>query len=248
MKLLQLNVWMGKLTWQATRFIEQEKPDIICLQEAFQADANIKFPDKVFNCLDLIQEASGLEYCFFSPISSMDVADGTVEMGNAILSRYPFESTETIFTHGEYQEHHTALNHIENARNMQIVELKIDDQDLTVINHHAHWEKTPMGSEVSIERMKQVANRARQVEGPLIFAGDLNLLPESEPMRLFDGWLEDLVAKSDATTTLSKLGQPFDVVCDHIFVNGQIKVNEFAVKSVMVSDHLPVVLEFDIKE
>lgn len=239
---------MGKLTWQAMRFIEQEKPDIICLQEVFQTNANVKFPDKQFDCLDLVQEASGLEYCFFSPIMSMDVADGTVEMGNAILSRYPFESTETIFTHGEYQEHHTALSNIENARNMQVVELKLDDQDLTVINHHAHWEKTPMGSEASVERMKIVAERARQVEGPLIFAGDLNLLPESKPIRLFDGWLEDLVAHSGATTTLSKLGQPFDVVCDHIFVNEQIKVNDFAVKPATVSDHLPVVLEFDIKD
>ena len=79
MKLLQLNIWMGRLTWAASRFIEAEKPDIICLQEAYQTDANVKFPDRMFDCLDIIKETSGLEYVYFSPVLSMDIADGTAD-------------------------------------------------------------------------------------------------------------------------------------------------------------------------
>ena len=37
-----------------------------------------------------------------------------------------------------------------------------------------------------------------------------------------------------------------DLVCDYIFVNNKIKVNDFKVLDNNVSDHLPLLLDFDI--
>lgn len=251
MKLIQLNVWMGKLSWAAMRFIEQEQPDIVCLQEVFQSDVEVTIPDRIFNCLDLLQKASGLEHCYFSPTLGVSIEGGTANFGNAILSRFPLENTETIFTQGEYGKQPTGLSNEETARtgqrNMQVVEVAVGSERLTIINHHGHWEATPLGTETSVEKMKLVAARARQVEGPLIVAGDLNVMPESQAMRVFDDWLEDIVAGSGAITTLSKVGRPLDVVCDHILTSKHIVVNSFTVKPDIVSDHLPLVLEFDIQ-
>lgn len=251
MKLMQLNVWMGKLSWAAERFIEQEQPDIVCLQEVFRAERDIMIPDRMFQCLDLLQEASGLDYCYFSPTMGVSIAGVTADFGNAILSRYPLQASETIFTHGEYTKNFAPTTSEETAhtipRNMQIVEVVTNEGIVTVINHHGHWEATPLGTEKSIEKMKRVAERARQVEGALILAGDLNVTPESEVMRMFDGWLTDEVAHSDARTTLSKVGRPLDVVCDHILTNDHVYTKKFSVETVMISDHLPLLMEFELK-
>lgn len=252
MKLLQLNAWMGKLSWAAERFIEQEKPDIICLQEVFQADVSIMIPDRMFHCLELFKQASGLGYCYFSPAIGVDIAGGNADFGNAILSRYPLQLTETMFTHSEYTQSFAPRTLEETARtiprNIQIVEVITTNGLVTIVNHHGHWEPTPLGTEVSAAKMNLVADRVRQIKGALIMAGDLNVTPESKTMRVFDGWLHDLVAQSGAVTTLSKVGRPLDVVCDHILTNDHIEVKDLIVDKAVVSDHLPLVMDFELKK
>ena len=39
-----------------------------------------------------------------------------------------------------------------------------------------------------------------------------------------------------------------DIVCDYVFVNDKVKVNNFKVDENAVSDHLALVLDFDIKD
>lgn len=252
MKLLQLNAWMGKLSWAAERFIEQQQPDIVCLQEVFRANKAVMIPDRMFQCLDLLQEASGLEYCYFSPAIGVSIAGGNADFGNAILSRYPLQTAETVFTHGEYAKNFAPATSEETARtiprNMQIVTIATPEGSVTIVNHHGHWEATPLGTETSVEKMKLVADRARQAKGALIIAGDLNVTSESEVMRVFDDWLDDIVARSGAQTTLSKVGRPLDVVCDHILTNNLVRMNYFAVETAMISDHLPLVMEFELKQ
>lgn len=132
--------------------LEAEKPDILCMQEVLRTDADVVFPDRQFNSHELIQAQTGLQYGFFSPLWRMDVANGTAEMGNAILSRFPMSGQKTIFTNGEYVEHHTTENYIPNTRNLQIAQLDIDGNSVNILNHHAHWEQTPLGSDMSVEK------------------------------------------------------------------------------------------------
>ena len=36
------------------------------------------------------------------------------------------------------------------------------------------------------------------------------------------------------------------MICDYVFVNNKIKVNDFRVVDSDISDHLPIILDFDI--
>lgn len=82
MKILQLNVWMGKIEGNLKRFLEQNQFDVICMQEVMSS------PDRELPvsrmCFDKsrILEASGMPYQFFSPNFGMDFAGGTLEIGN----------------------------------------------------------------------------------------------------------------------------------------------------------------------
>ena len=37
-----------------------------------------------------------------------------------------------------------------------------------------------------------------------------------------------------------------NMICDYVFVNNKIKVNDFRVVDSDISDHLPIILDFDI--
>ncbi|HET6924939.1 MAG TPA: endonuclease/exonuclease/phosphatase family protein, partial [Candidatus Saccharimonadales bacterium] len=134
----------------------------------------------------------------------------------------------------------------DNTRNMQLATLDVGGSKLHVANHHAHWVMSPVGDEVSVEKMQLVAQKVRGLEGPVIVAGDLNVTAASPAMRVFDGLLTDLTATHDIPDTLSELGKVRNVPCDHILVNDQVKVNSFAVRDDLVSDHKTLVMEFEL--
>lgn len=247
MKLLQLNVWMGRLTRQIIPLIEREKPDIITAQEVFDTDGEIAFPDGTFNVASMMRQASGYEYTYFSPTCDMQVAGHEVRFGNAIFSKYPIVHAETIFTAGEAVHDMTEENFRMNVRNAQFVTVQIDDKEALVVNHHGYWESNPTGSPASVAAMQHVTDKLRTFDRiPTVIAGDMNVNPGTSAMRLFDGLAEDLTATHGISSTLSVLGKVRDVACDHILVNDLVRVNGFRVLDDLVSDHQALVLEFDV--
>ncbi len=247
MKLLQLNLWMGRLTPQILKLIEAEQPDIITAQEVFDCTGPVVFPDNTFDIFGQIKNI-GYEHTYFSPTWSMEVAHETAPFGNAVFSKFPIIHQETTFINGEYVEDLTPERRVPNSRNLQTTLLQVGEATLCVINHHGYWEITPEGSETSIEKMKLVVEQAQKhADLPLIFAGDLNLNASAPAMRVFDNFLEDLTATHQVSTTLSVLGKVPNVACDHVLVNDRISVRDFRVCEEIVSDHKALVVEFDLK-
>ena len=246
MKLLQLNAWMGRLTPQIVSLIQQEQPDIITAQEVFDVDGPVVFPDNMVNVFQQIQSAGAFEHTYFSPAWGMEIAHQHATFGNAIFSKFPLEEKETVFTHGSYNSDLTPGTRVENTRNAQFVRVMAGDKPLWLVNHHAHWELTPQGSETSVARMQIVRDKIANLPGTKIFAGDFNVLPGTPTLQLFDGMLEDSTDTYKLTTTLSKFGKVTDVACDHVLVSPEIHVQNFHVLEELVSDHKALLLEFDI--
>jgi endonuclease/exonuclease/phosphatase family metal-dependent hydrolase len=245
MKIMQINIWMGRMAQGLMRYIEDEQPDVICMQEVFNADFEVMRPDRMFDILSRLKGLSGLEYEYFSPTYSLDIAGGTAPYGNAILSRFPFEKAETIQIEHSTLEHVTAANYQHNVNNLQIVTLVKENRTWTIANNHGHHELEPLGNGESVAAMQRIAEVLRMVDGPLVFCGDLNVVAESLAMRAFDGWMDDIVTHSGAKTTLARLNVDRDVVCDHILVNDSVSVKSFKVDDVIVSDHYPLVAELE---
>jgi endonuclease/exonuclease/phosphatase family metal-dependent hydrolase len=217
------------------------------MQEVFNADFEVPSPDRMFNILSLLKEASGLEYVYFSKRSSTDIAGGTAPYGNAILSRYPFVSTDTIQIENSVVEHMTIDNEVKNGINLQIVQIEEGGHTWTIANHHGHHEPDPDGNEDSIRAMARVAEVLKEyvTAAPLVLCGDLNVQPTSPVMRVFDGWLDDVITKSGAISTLTGINVARDIVCDHILINDKVNVRHFNVSDEIVSDHCPVVIEVE---
>lgn len=239
MKILQLNVWMGKVEGNLRRFLENNDFDVICMQEVFASQSREQHVSRLCFDLSQIAKASRLEHVFFSPNWSFDIAGGQCSLGNLILSRIQITSTHSEFVNGEYREHITLGAVPSNSLNIQIVKL---ENGFTIVNHHGFWRPNPIGDEETVKAFTKVGEVVKKLEGPVVMCGDLNVIHESPAMRPLD-FLRDLTHENQIPTTLSGLKYDGLVPCDHIMINDQVKAENFTVYPDLVSDHLALSAE-----
>jgi endonuclease/exonuclease/phosphatase family metal-dependent hydrolase len=82
---------------------------------------------------------------------------------------------------------------------------------------------------------------------PKILAGDFNLNPETRAIAALDSLMQNPLKGSDYATTRSRFYErkeelPF---ADYIFVSPELQIKRFEVLSDEVSDHLPLLLDFE---
>ncbi len=249
-KVLQLNVWTGRLKGALTRFLSEHDYDIICLQEAVWCE---NAPAHLGHFVDTVEDlkgASGLEYDARVSNWGIDLLGGkaTMEQGNVILSRFPIASVETKLINGKYR---CATNfNIKNgtADDQGYFALKIKlENGLTVLNYHGYWLPDPIGDETTVECMRKAADMIRDEKGPVVMCGDLNVETVSPAMRELD-FLKDLTVETGTKQTLMNLKFVKDVACDHILINDGIEWSNFEVHKELVSDHAAVSVELEYKE
>jgi endonuclease/exonuclease/phosphatase family metal-dependent hydrolase len=240
MKLVQLNIWGGKLLYQILDFVAQEKPDFLCLQEAH----DLKGPSgNLFATLEEIKEAGGFSESFMSPAYELNYMERKAGYGNAILFREKADSAKTIFTRGQLKMGYDCLNDDNNVRNLQHIQFA---NGLNILNHHGFYvHDTKAGNHETLKQMQIIADYVTSLSGSIILAGDFNLSASSESIQLLGENLRNLSAENNLKTTYTNLTIHNDV-CDYIFVNDQIKVKQFSASEQLVSDHKPLILEFDI--
>lgn len=244
MKLIQLNIWAGKLQYQIPDFFNQEKPDIVCMQEV----CNLKGSSgALFAPLDEIKEASHFAHSFMAPTYSWRYMQRELEYGNAILSHSPLFKPKIVFTHGEYEDNFDltiADNY--NIRNFQHAVIDVSGTELHILNHHGyHIKGTKEGDEETLRQMNIIADYIGKLSGPIILTGDFNLAPDSDSIAVLSNKLTNLSVKYNLASTYTMFNSN-NVVCDYIFVNDQVTVEQFYASDALVSDHKPLSLEFSV--
>jgi endonuclease/exonuclease/phosphatase family metal-dependent hydrolase len=85
--------------------------------------------------------------------------------------------------------------------------------------------------------------------GLKIIGGDLNLMPDTESVRMFaaNGY-RDLIAEFKIPTTRNRLvwdkfPDSKQYYSDYVFVSPEVKVREFSVPNNEISDHLPLIVD-----
>lgn len=154
--------------------------------------------------------------------------------GTLLLSRWPFEHTETV-PMGPHADPTIAAV------------LNVRGRALHLIGVHPAW---PIGPAVSAERnreLSRLAALARATPAPLVMAGDFNLTP-------FSPHFSEFVAQSGLQWTARGAGwQPTwptflpvgGIQIDHAFVSPGIDVRRFARAPGIGSDHRPIVIDLE---
>jgi endonuclease/exonuclease/phosphatase family metal-dependent hydrolase len=246
MKIIQVNAWLGNLTYPLKKFIEDEDPDFVCLQEILSSSTY----NPLFDSLSVFQTLKeGWAHIFFAPTYSFDALGAKIEFGNAILSKYPLTEQQTIFINGQFKQDQTVSAFTRNIRNLQICKATVEGTVLTLANHQGYHDLDPLGTEQSATCMQKVTDALAPFASSLIFCGDLNLNPDSPALQKLNALnLTNHIVGSGANTTLSSVHKaaPIDVVCDYILTSSNIQAQKFSVSEKIVSDHKALLLEFTV--
>jgi len=242
-KLLQLNAWGGRLEPQIGDILKSEQPDIICLQEAISFEGE---GTGLFITIENIQKIAGLDYTALGPVFSFSYMKGTARFGNCILSRYPINKTEVVFTHLEHKDDFMWGEDSANVRNFVHSVLDINGKACNVLTHHGfHVPDHKNGNEETEAQTRLIANYIRDLQGPVILTGDFNLVPKSKSIEQLNAVLKNLSLEKNLKTTRTHLTYKTEV-CDYIFVNNEVTVTGFEALEKVVSDHQALVLDFEL--
>jgi len=239
-----LNAWTIRLATRIEDMVMKEAPDIIALQEVFESVADLGF----FPTLTELADNLRFHHRYHSPVYAIQLMTSKPEFGNAIVSNLALEDKQTYFTNLEYNPSMSLENDDYNVRNFQHVTIKDQDgRQIHIINHHGyHVPGHKNGNDFTMKACQQIADYARQLDGPVIITGDFNLLPDSESIEILNKDFRNLTKEYGLQTTRTDLTHKSEP-CDFIFVNDKVAVNDFYASEVVASDHQGLVLDFEVK-
>lgn len=259
MKLLNLNICI-KLDnkEKVINLIRAENADICALQEVMNGVEESCF--EMYKSKNKLIQIENYPFNEFAPLfiakgvskNGVITRDfgGNAEQGSLILSKYPVKEHYNQFYYNEYRYEYDATEFREKdwCRSIQNAVIDINGKELQIINVHGIWNKDKIGDERTIEQSKFILSKIRN-DIPCIVLGDFNLLPETESIKLINDKMNNLIDKYNILSTRPTFDDGLDkgnLVCDYIFVNDKVKVNDFKVLDSNVSDHLPLILDFEI--
>lgn len=265
MLLISLNVALFETNNEKLQaFLLGQNPDIICLQEvASSKDPKI---DPAYLSKDYIDQATKkLEYSFFGPtweISGFRKKNfhqkedfdfdfgGFLKSGNLIKSRFKILKKSNIFLTDRIVKvtDWSTWPDIQ-SKAAQVADLELRGaKKLRILNYHGIWTKEKIGNPETLAACQKINQLAKEVNYPVIITGDFNLFPDTKSMRVFKDF-RSLVDEYQIKTTRPKSNELSHLkrnVVDYILVSPNIKINSFQVPDSDISDHLPLILDFEL--
>jgi exonuclease III len=258
MKLISLNIWGGKAYEPLMKFIKDAAPttDVFCFQEVFSSSSGIKISRgahvNIFG--DLKTLLPDFKFYFAANQDGFDLeghVDFPISIGDAIFAKKEIiiDESGNFFAAGEKN---SATNQFNIPAVVQFIRLRLNGKKLTVCNFHGIAE--PGDKLDNPQRLAQSEKIRKFLDGETgakILCGDFNLLPDTESVTMLEKNLINLVKKFNIGRTRSNLspffGSPeFQKFADYTLVSQNIEVKNFSAPDVTVSDHLPMVLEFEL--
>ncbi len=237
MKLVCLNVFGGKLYEQLIKFLQHQRKttDIFCFQEILIKKSKMEFTSELRpNFLQELKHSLPEFRDFF--ITAHE------NFGQAIFvkndSNVKYYGSEIVYAGKKVVE--------TPAYDLPRVVQYCEVNDFWVFNFHgfATWPKIDTPERISqSENLVKVLNNFK---GKKILCGDFNVWMETKTIQLIEREMKNLIRDLDIKTTRNPGLSPDDKISDYIFVSPDIKVRNFSVPNILVSDHLPLILEFDL--
>jgi exonuclease III len=240
MKLISLNIWGGRAYDQFIEFIKKQSSDadFFCFQEVLNHGKDVpgnedgKVRMEIFSELaQLLPEFNG----FLAPRDSRQESLATFVKKNINISK----------------EDYIMVQKADSSRAdgipLHYVQFKHNDKQYTVCNLHGLWEPDTKKADIPerIEQSERVKAFLEKVDGAKIICGDFNLAPDTKSLKILEKDMRNLIKEFDITSTRSHFYTKEVKFADYALVSPEVKVLEFKVLQDAVSDHLPLLLEFE---
>ncbi len=250
MKLISLNLWGGRIYNDLIAFLKRnsDDTDVFCFQEMIDFSSG-KIPQRV---LDIKKHRTGMD----------DVLDLYSKLGG-ILNSFKSTLSDPCSSGGErlaiFYKNTLEFKKYNITKVSKNVRIRFEnyDYDLTsfvqsaevngysINNIHGLWQFGKDDTPERIEQSKNVIEALSKTGAKRVLVGDFNLSPDTKSIKMLeDSGMVNLIKEYNIKTTRSKLYDRKEKFADYIFVSEKIKVKDFKVLDDVVSDHLPLYLDF----
>ncbi|MEN8253530.1 MAG: endonuclease/exonuclease/phosphatase family protein [Patescibacteria group bacterium] len=255
-KILTLNLFLpgsNKLFLNALDFLRKENPDILLLQEIYDAkDANLA---RKFRKREEIKKLFPEYFDVYMPVfADARKIEGDINDGQLILSKFPISEIKEVFIdRGFTKADHDAVDDWSNfpAGFLSCV-VNINGKRIKFINMHGPVNLN--GEKDDPRRMKLLNLIGDEIEGEeyVVAGGDSNAQPSTQLYSQLEEELQNPFKNKLKTTfnlkhkDLKKFPGYAGVVVDMLMCSKNFKVVDHSQPQVDVSDHLPLVIEIKI--
>lgn len=233
-KLLQWNIWNNEDIDNIIKELKRIKADIVCIQE-------LKFKDGDDTKLRKLNEL--YPYIYYG---KADTFKDNSSQYNAILSKYPIYDKKSI--HVREPSQCKKRDYSKEGRVYVEAKMKIENRELTIgTTHLSYTDKLKDTNDKDKEVIKLISCIKKE---NYILTGDFNSPKTSK----YISWLEESLVNNDTSNTWTT--KPFSYngfeetelnwKLDYIFTSTDIKVKETKVIDTKYSDHLPILITFEL--
>ncbi len=257
MKLITLNIWGGIVYEPLLELIKKysTEVDVFCFQEVLFGEvpsftevnkARISIFNEIseilvnFNAYKRITDA---EYFSSEPIS---FGVGQVIFVNKNLS---IKNSGEFYCYDSLPE--GTIHGAKMTGSLGWVELESNGESVLVVNVHGLWQKgfNKIDTPERIVQSEKIKNFLENKNGKKILCGDFNLVPQGKSIGILEENMKNLVKEYEIESTRSSFYEKFygekDKFGDYVFTSKNIQVKDFKALQDEVSDHLPLLLEFE---
>ncbi len=250
MRLLSLNTAGGRLYDELIRYIRDVHPriDILCLQEMYDTtEPEVRNSGDIrANLFGEISKVLPDFFGFFAP--AQDGYDGigpvrfSLSYGLAIFIRNHI----TVQRSGDFFLYGTRNSMVKNdystmPRNFQWVQCAVGAREYVIGNVHTHRSHDIASDhENRMEQAYRIQKFLRDAPHEKIVCGDLNLFEDTKSMHVLENGMRNMIAEHHIEE-LPGVGR----FSDDILVSRGIEVRHFEISQRTISDHVPLMLEWD---
>ena len=250
LKLVQVNIFAGKYWDALISFLKAQNADFITAQEVTGGKEN-RTDDKTANLFELLKSQLRLHGVYHK---DFDVSDDGGYMGNAVFTKHEIVSSKPVILkpfreirHEEFTSHEFFPSF---PRHVLDATVRVNGTTMHIMSTHGAWTAPPQDTDETQRQARLVANYLKLLDKPFLLAGDFNNVPESKTIGIINEVANNLMIGSDAEqTTHPKVHKivPRGYLVDYVFSSKEFRLKSIEAPVVTVSDHLPVIVEVELK-
>lgn len=260
MKLLSLNIQSAANGKKFYKYIKEKSKtvDVFCFQEVYDSSRSavvgLGEQTDVYRQLKvLLKGHDGVNFPVSDKLGNYFKLDFPVTLGLVIFYKKGLRVKQSFgkFVAGSLKASVDFRNGKE-SNAVQVAKIISKNEEFWVLNFHgASRPGDKLDTPKRIEQSEILLDVLKKLSGPKILCGDFNLMPQTRSIKMLEqSGLVNLIKtykiKNTRNSVSWKRYNNRQSYADFTFVSKDIKVTNFKVPYNLVSDHLPMVLDFEI--
>jgi len=249
-KFIQINIYKGKYLAELVKFLRNENPDFIALQEVSSGSVNLCENKKIdlFSVLTQSLKYYGVRE------NDIYVKKPPGSFGNAIFSKYRIKAKYILrfkdSTYRTIEELYDESLYEHNPRHLLSARIDFKDRDFHVISWHGTWTAPPTDTKETLRQSSIAADYIKKIKGQYVIGCDLNSTLAHETVKKINRVANNLLLGENIhESTNPKVHKiaPLGFLVDFIYTSSKIRKKSIKVPQITVSDHLPVIANLEFK-